>query len=107
MVEDLLIINDSDLLLFGWHPEGVSGVDQDNLISDFFTALNSFATFEKGEDLKAIMLRETRIIFKTTKNEVIFISYKYPLDQFETYLRLEYKIKHQTDNQENYSYFFL
>ncbi len=45
-------------------------------------------------------------VFKTAKSEAIFISYKYPLDQFETYLKLEYKIKHQTDNQENYSYFY-
>ncbi len=82
MIEDLLIINDSGLLLFGWHPEEATGEDQDNLISGFFTALNSFATFEKGEDLKSIKLRESTIIFEkyeklfqklvfiiTTKNE--------------------------------------
>ncbi|MFX1339734.1 MAG: hypothetical protein ACFFDK_14070, partial [Promethearchaeota archaeon] len=70
MIEDLLIINDSGLLLFGWHPEGVSGEDQDNLISGFFTALNSFATFERGEDLKSIKLRESTIIFE--KYEKLF-----------------------------------
>ncbi len=36
MIEDLLIINDSALLLFGWHLEGTSGEDQDNLISPSF-----------------------------------------------------------------------
>ena len=82
MIEDLLIVNDAGLLLFGWHSEEATGEDQDNLISGFFTALNSFATFEKGEDLKSIKLRESTIIFEkyeelfqklvfiiTTKNE--------------------------------------
>jgi len=45
-------------------------------------------------------------VFKTAKSEALFISYKYPLDQFESYLRLEYKIRHQTDNQDSYSYFY-
>lgn len=45
-------------------------------------------------------------VFKTAKRETIFISYKYPLNQFERYLRLDYKLKHQGDDQENYTYFY-
>jgi len=45
-------------------------------------------------------------VFKTAKPGAIFISYKYTLDQFDAYLRFEYKIKLRTNDQENYTFFY-
>lgn len=82
MIEDLLIINEAGALLFNWHPEGYKDEGNDDLLSGFLTAMNSFATVERGEDIKSLQLKETQIIFEkfedlhqkltfviTTKNE--------------------------------------
>ncbi|MFW9865620.1 MAG: hypothetical protein ACFFEN_05925 [Candidatus Thorarchaeota archaeon] len=82
MIDDLLIINESGALLYQWHPEGYVSDGKEDLLSGFLTALNSFATFERGEDIKSLKLKETQIIFEkyeelfqkltfvvTTKNE--------------------------------------
>jgi len=82
MIEDLLIINESGALLYNWHPKGHKGDGNDDLLSGFLTAMNSFATVERGEDIKSLKMRETQIIFEkyeelnqkltfviTTKNE--------------------------------------
>ena len=67
MIDDLLIINESGSLLYNWHPEGSDTDGKDDLLSGFLTAINSFATFERGEDIKALKLQETSLIFE--KNE--------------------------------------
>ena len=64
MIEDLLIINETGALLFNWHPEGIDDEGRDDLLSGFLTALNSFATFERGEDIKSLRLKETTLIFE-------------------------------------------
>jgi hypothetical protein len=64
MIEALLIINESGALLFNWHPEGMDDEGRDDLLSGFLTALNSFATFERGEDIKSLRLKETTLIFE-------------------------------------------
>ncbi len=82
MIEDLLIINEAGALLFNWHPEGYNDEGDDDLLSGFLTAMNSFATVERGEDIKSLQMKETQIIFEkyeelhqklsfviTTKNE--------------------------------------
>lgn len=82
MIDDLLIINESGALLYNWHPESYKGNGKDDLLSGFLTAINSFATVERGEDIKSLKLKETQIIFEkydklfqkltfviTTKNE--------------------------------------
>ncbi|MFX0024265.1 MAG: hypothetical protein ACFE9S_18205 [Candidatus Hermodarchaeota archaeon] len=82
MIEDLLIINEAGALLFNWHPEGHKDEGNDDLLSGFLTAMNSFATVERGEDIKSLQMKETQIIFEkyeelhqkltfviTTKNE--------------------------------------
>ncbi|MFW9876100.1 MAG: hypothetical protein ACFFG0_23605 [Candidatus Thorarchaeota archaeon] len=82
MIEDLLIINESGALLYNWHPQGYISDGKEELLSGFLTALNSFATVERGEDIKSLKLKETQIIFEkydelfqkltfviTTKNE--------------------------------------
>ncbi|MBD3254038.1 MAG: hypothetical protein GF383_03055 [Candidatus Lokiarchaeota archaeon] len=87
MLDDLFIINEGGQLLFSFHPKDADveiTENRDDLISGFLTALNTFATFEKGEDLKALKLKETNIIFEksdeylqnlmfviTTKNEKV------------------------------------
>ncbi|MHA2289890.1 MAG: hypothetical protein ACXABG_13985 [Promethearchaeota archaeon] len=65
-----------------WHPKNYEGDGKDDLFSGFLTAINSFATVERGEDIKSLKLKETRLIFEkyeeliqkltfviTTKNE--------------------------------------
>ncbi len=82
MIDDLLIMNESGALLYNWHPESYKGNGKDDLLSGFLTAINSFATVERGEDIKSLKLKETQIIFEkynklfqkltfviTTKNE--------------------------------------
>jgi hypothetical protein len=82
MIEALLIINEAGALLYNWHPKGYKGEGNDDLLSGFLTAMNSFATVERGEDIKSLQMKETLIIFEkyeelyqkltfviTTKNE--------------------------------------
>lgn len=68
-MDDLLIINEAGQLLFSWHTEGSEEAD-DDLISGFFTALNTFVTIERGEDIKSLKLKETSLIFE--KNEDLY-----------------------------------
>ncbi|MFX1571637.1 MAG: hypothetical protein ACFFB0_02730 [Promethearchaeota archaeon] len=63
-MDDLFIINESGQLLFSWHSEKSSRTSDDDLISGFLTALNNFASVERGEDIKALKLKETNIIFE-------------------------------------------
>ncbi|MFX1391382.1 MAG: hypothetical protein ACFE9Z_15060 [Promethearchaeota archaeon] len=70
MIEDLLIINEAGALLYNWHPEGHKGDGKDDLLSGFLTAMNSFATVERGEDIKSLKMKETQIIFE--KYEELF-----------------------------------
>jgi hypothetical protein len=82
MIDALLIINEAGSLLYNWHPKGSEQEGKDDLFSGFLTAINSFATFERGEDIKSLKLQETSLIFEkkedllqkltfvvTTKNE--------------------------------------
>jgi hypothetical protein len=82
MIEDLLIINEAGALLYNWHPKDHKSDGNDDLLSGFLTAINSFATIERGEDIKSLKMKETLIIFEkyeelyqkltfviTTKNE--------------------------------------
>ncbi len=45
-------------------------------------------------------------VFQTAKPKATFISYKYPLDQFKTYLKLHYKMTIQSESRETYIYFY-
>ena len=56
MIDGLLIINDSGALLYNWHPKNYEGNGKDDLFSGFLTAINSFATVERGEDIKSLKL---------------------------------------------------
>ncbi len=82
MIEDLLIINESGSLLYSWQPQGNVSNGKQDLLSGFLTAINSFASVERGEDIQSLKLKETQIIFErfdelhqkltfviTTKNE--------------------------------------
>ncbi|MFX1346347.1 MAG: hypothetical protein ACFFAI_14635 [Promethearchaeota archaeon] len=64
MIEDLLIINETGALLYNWHPQGYVSNGKEDLLSGFLTALNSFATVERGEDIQSMKLKETQIIFE-------------------------------------------
>jgi hypothetical protein len=64
MIDDLLIINESGALLYNWHPRGYESDGKDDLLSGFLTALDSFASVERGEDIQSLKLKETQIIFE-------------------------------------------
>lgn len=64
MIDGLLIINDSGALLYNWHPENYEGDGKDDLFSGFLTAIDSFASIERGEDIKSLKLKETTLIFE-------------------------------------------
>lgn len=64
MIDDLLIINEAGNLLYNWHPQGEDADGKDDLLSGFLTAINSFATFERGEDIKSLKMQETTLIFE-------------------------------------------
>jgi hypothetical protein len=64
MIDDLLIINESGALLYNWHPEGFISDGKEDLLSGFLTALDSFASVERGEDIQSLKLKETQIIFE-------------------------------------------
>ncbi|MFX1275363.1 MAG: hypothetical protein ACFFBP_05670 [Promethearchaeota archaeon] len=85
-MEELFIITEGGQLIFSWHPRNLSkdSKQDDDLITGFLSALNSFATLERGEDIKSLKLKETTIIFEknddlvqkltfviTTKNELL------------------------------------
>ncbi len=89
-MDDLFIINGAGLLLYNWHLKKGEGATDDILISGFLAALNSFATIERGEDIKSLKLKETIIIFErfndfeqkltfvvTTKNQSIALQQSY------------------------------
>ncbi|MEJ2251908.1 MAG: hypothetical protein P8Y97_19895, partial [Candidatus Lokiarchaeota archaeon] len=63
MINDLFIINEGGQLLYSWHPEGKEE-SQDDLISGFLTALNNFASIERGEDIRSLNLKNTTITFE-------------------------------------------
>ncbi len=63
MIEDLFIINDGGILLYSWHAKEVKE-GGDDLVSGFLSAINTFATLERGEDLKSLRLKETTLIFE-------------------------------------------
>ncbi|MFX1302277.1 MAG: hypothetical protein ACFFBV_08905 [Promethearchaeota archaeon] len=64
MIDDLLIFNESGALLYNWHSESDKYNGQDDLLSGFLTAMNSFASVERGEDIKSLKMKETQIIFE-------------------------------------------
>ncbi|MHA2121770.1 MAG: hypothetical protein ACW990_11250, partial [Promethearchaeota archaeon] len=64
MIEDLLIINGSGSLLYSWQPQGIVSNGRQDLLSGFLTAINSFASVERGEDIQSLKLKETQIIFE-------------------------------------------
>jgi len=45
-------------------------------------------------------------VFITAKKDAIIISHKYPLKGFDTFLKLEFELKHGTDNQDIRTYFY-
>ncbi|HEY0089992.1 MAG TPA: hypothetical protein VGB37_14185 [Candidatus Lokiarchaeia archaeon] len=74
MMEDLFVINSAGNLFYSWHSE-IKINQSDDLISGFLSAINSFASIERGEDIKALKLKETTIIFeKDDKFEISFIA---------------------------------
>ncbi len=101
-MDDLFIINSAGILLYSWHLKKEEVPTDDSLISGFLSALNSFATIERGEDIKSLKLKETIIIFEknndyvqnitfvlTTKNEeLIELLHSIVHDIMETFTKM-------------------
>lgn len=69
-MDELFIINETGQLLYSWHLKESEKSSDDDLISGFLTALNSFVTIERGEDIKSLKLKETTIIFEKNNENV-------------------------------------
>ena len=98
MLDDLLIINESGSLLFNWHPEGAKESGDDDLLSGFLTAINSFATYERGEDIKSLKLRETNILFEKHDDLIQKLTFVITTKKFEL-LELLHLFIHEIMNQ--------
>lgn len=73
MIDDLYIMYGTGVLVFSWHSKE-SKIKDDDLFSGFMSAINSFASVERGEDIKSLKLDPSTIIFERLKDpEIIFI----------------------------------
>lgn len=96
MIEDILIIG-SGQALYGWHNDSQRESIDDDLISGFLTALNSFAMTERGEDIKSLKMKESIIIFEKHDNlqqKLVFVV----TTKDEKLLELLYAIIHDVMN---------
>ena len=98
MLDDLLIINESGSLLFNWHPEGAKDSGDDDLLSGFLTAINSFATHERGEDIKSLKLRETNILFEKYDELIQKLTFVITTKKYEL-IELLHQFIHEIMNQ--------
>lgn len=78
-MDELFIINEGGQLLYSWHSkiDTSAPLKDDDLIGGFLTAMNTFATFERGEDLKSLKLKESTIIFERNdefKEKLMFVA---------------------------------
>lgn len=65
-MDELFILTDGGQLIFSWHSKDIERDPNkdDDLIGGFLTAINSFVTLERGEDIKTLKLKESTIIFE-------------------------------------------
>ncbi len=70
----MFVLSDSGLLLFSWHSKEIKQdlKKDDDLLMGFLTAINTFATLERGEDIKSLKLKETTIIFEKFEQIPLF-----------------------------------
>jgi len=52
------------------------------------------------------MHKYLRHVFSTARNGAIFVSHKYPFDDFNSILEDEYRLTHKNSKQEIYTYFY-
>ncbi len=83
-------------MLYSWHP--ISNVevksDSDDLVGGFLSAIDSFATLERGEDIQSLRLKETSIIFE--KNEDYFLKLTFVITtKDEAFIELLHSIIHE------------
>jgi len=74
-MDDLFIINEGGQLLYSWHLKKQDENSDDDLISGFLTAMDSFASIERGEDIKSLKLKETNIIFEKVTDYIQKITF--------------------------------
>ena len=63
MLDDLYILQSSGIMLYSWH-SSEQKEDRDSLFSGFLSAIQSFASMERGEDLKSLKLDPSTIVFE-------------------------------------------
>jgi hypothetical protein len=64
MINELFVLNTGGQVIYSWHHDEQQEDSKDELVGGFLSALNSFATMERGEDIKSLKLKETQIIFE-------------------------------------------
>lgn len=64
MINELFVLNTGGQVIYSWHHDEQEEESKDDLVGGFLSALNSFATMERGEDIKSLKLKETQIIFE-------------------------------------------
>jgi len=52
------------------------------------------------------MQKYLKHVFRTAKKGAIFISHKYPLEGFESFLKNEYRLEHENTKQKLYTFFY-
>jgi hypothetical protein len=72
MIDDLFIIYEGGQLMYSWHAKETK-IDEDHMISGFLTAINTFATSQRGEGISSLTLDMTHIIFD--KDEDLKVQY--------------------------------
>jgi len=89
--------------MYSWHSESKEGED-DDLFSGFLTAINTFASAERGEDIKVLKLDPSTIIFEriqeydlvfvitTKKEEFIELLHSFLHDLIDSFINLFHDI---------------
>ena len=71
-MDEIFVLTEGGQLIFSWHSKEIERDPNkdDDIIAGFLTAINSFVTLERGEDIKTLKLKESTILFE--KYEELF-----------------------------------
>ena len=75
-MDELFVISEGGQLIFSWHSQKIKRDPEkdDDLIGGFLTAINTFASLERGEDIKSLKLKESTIIFEKYEEKLTFVA---------------------------------
>lgn len=97
-MDEFFVITDGGQLLYSWHSEdltkNVNANKDDDLIGGFLTAINTFATYERGEDIKSLKLKETTIIFERENKTPLNLTF-IATGKEEKFIELYHQLLHE------------